>query len=240
MLPILIASALAAGGSALANSSASGKVSSARAGVSAAERARQAAFDAETGKLNTQSQDRYQNFGDQQTAHAGTLAEMFRAPAATTAQPAVSLPATTSDIVAREMASKLGEAKAFTDNRADALGNLRAFGDLFGGISRDQAHDASLIGQIGGFKRGSADVASYELDAANNAGNGMKLLGDILGGLSKVGLSAGLGGGAMPFATAAPTTATNILPIAARFAPSGVGAINPAGAASMADAFRLY
>ncbi|AAL44650.1 hypothetical protein EN41_19925 [Agrobacterium tumefaciens] len=61
-----------------------------------------------------------------------------------------------------------------------ALGRLRAFGDVLGENSRLQARDASQIGQIGGFKRGSSNVMAYELDAANQKGNGLKLFGDAL------------------------------------------------------------
>ena len=68
------------------------------------------------------------------------------------------------------------------------------FGDLLGEISGKQARDASQIGQIGGFKTGSSNIVPLELNQAQSAGDGWKLLGDILGGLGSVGVSAGIGG----------------------------------------------
>ena len=65
--------------------------------------------------------------------------------------------------------------------------------------SLGQARDASLIGQVGGFKSGSSAVVPYELDKASEAGDGLKTLADILGGVGTVGTMAGLAGGQLPF-----------------------------------------
>lgn len=87
-----------------------------------------------------------------------------------------------------------GKARAQTNDRAVRLADVRSFGDLLGDISRKQARDAGQIGQIGGFKAGSQGVLPLELDAAAQAGGKAKLLGDVLGGLGSIGLSAGLSG----------------------------------------------
>lgn len=218
---------LLGGGSTLAstflNSGAQSSVDDARSGIINAERNRQAGFDAETGKLNDQSLGRYANFGDQMGARAGQLADFFKTPVTTpnTQYTQAPLPPTSSDLVQREVNNKNNIAQAYVDHQGDTLANLRSFGDLFGTIGRGQARDAQLVGQIGGFKKGSSGVEQLELDNANRAGNTEKMWADIAAGLGKVGLTAGLSGS---FAPAAATVGApmNILPSAAQFSPTGV------------------
>ncbi len=104
------------------------------------------------------------------------------------------LPSSTSSVVNQETAKKEGEAQQYVDQQAGALAKMRAFGDLLGEISTKQARDASQIGQIGGFKQASQNLVPLELDNAQHAGDGWGLLGDVLGGLSSVGVSAGING----------------------------------------------
>lgn len=202
--PITIAGIALTAGSTLANSIAASKVRAARNNVMAAERIRQNALDQEAQNVNTQSQDRYQNFGDQQAQTASDLGKYFTdqkiedATANQAATNELNVPQSSSNITVQEEQKQRGKADAFGQQQGEALGNLRSFGDLLGSIGRSQARDAGLIGQIGGFKRGSSDVVPYELDAANSAGDGLKLFGDVLGlggtvALGK-GLSAGSGG----------------------------------------------
>jgi hypothetical protein len=195
-----ITSLVLGGGSTLAsmflNSAAQNSVDEARSKVIADERARQAALDTEAKGVNDQSLGRYGNFDTQMAGRAKELADFFRTPVVTpnTQYTAAPLPPVSSDLVAREVANKTGIANAFVDHQADALGNLRSFGDLFGGIQRSQAQDAQHVGQIGGFKKGSSAVEQLELDNANRAGNAYKTWADITGGLGKVGLTAALAG----------------------------------------------
>jgi hypothetical protein len=224
--------ALLGGGSTIVGSllggSANDKVNSARNAVIQAERQRQAGFDAETGKLNDQSLGRYVNFDTQLDAKRAALAEMFKTPVTTpnTQYTAAPLPPVSSDLVAREVANKGDIAKAYVDHQADTMANLKSFGDLFGGIGRGQARDAQLVGQIGGFKKGSAAVEQLELDNANRAGNDMKMWADIASGLGKVGLTAGLSGAFAPAAaaTGAVGAPLNILPPIAQTSPFTIGA----------------
>lgn len=115
----------------------------------------------------------------------------------------------------REEQKQRGQARDFTDETGAALGNLRAFGDLLGGIGREQAQDAGLLGQVNRFKQGSSGVLNLELDEASRAGSGLRLLGDVLGlgggmavssGLNGKSLGLGLGGGGSS-AVKLPTTA---------------------------------
>lgn len=199
--PLTIAGIALTAGSTVANTMAQNKIQNARDDAMAAERIRQQSLNREAAALNTQSQDRYQDFSGQQDEKATQLGDYFAqqqieagdANAQNAAE--MIMPQSGSNIVVQEEAKKRGEARDFTNKNAKNLGNLRAFGDVIGDIGRNQARDASLIGQIGGFKQGSSGVLPYELEAANSAGNGLKMFGDILnlgGGLAvNAGLSKG-------------------------------------------------
>lgn len=194
--PMTIASIALTGASAVANSMANSKVASARSRSLAAERQRQQALDAEAAAHNSRSQESYQGFEGQQEQKAKSLGDYFTNPAAMSGVQPAGTPTETmpdaSGIVVAENAKQLGRAKAYTDQQGRALGNLRSFGDLMGGLARDQARDAGYIGQLGGFKQGSAGILPVELDAAGHAGDGLKMIGDIARGLGSIGTSAGL------------------------------------------------
>lgn len=202
--PLTIAGIALTAGSTVANTIGQNQVANARNDALEAERIRQNAFDQEAQALNAQSQDRYQDFGDQQDQKSQELGDYFAGQqienqAAAGEQAAASaVPTSSSNITVREEAKQRGAASQFTDQQGRALGELRAFGDLLGGIGREQARDASLIGQIGGFKQGSSAVLPYELDAAASAGQGAKTFGDILGlagtAATGYGVSRGAGG----------------------------------------------
>lgn len=200
--------ALAGGGSTLLstwlNSSAQNAVNDARNKVITDERGRQAGFDAEAGKLNDQSLARFYNFGDQQKADTARLADLFKTPVVTPTTPltAAPLPPSASALTNREIGTKTGIADNYVNHQGDTLANLRSFGDLMGHIGLGQAKDAQLVGQIGGFKKGSTGVEQIELDNANRAGNDQKMWADIAAGLGKVGLTAGLSGAMVPDAPA--------------------------------------
>lgn len=176
----------------------------------AAERIRQGGLDQEAQNLNTQSQDRYQNFEGQQADKAASLADYFTGQEVAPPSEEAALPMSSNNLVVREAAKQKAEAKAFTDKTGTALGSLRSFGDLLGDTSRLQARDASQIGQIGGFKRGSSNVLGYELEDANSAGNGLKLFGDLAGGTGGLLTSSGLSGGSISglFGRGVPKAAT--------------------------------
>ncbi|CDZ55108.1 Hypothetical protein NGAL_HAMBI2427_60080 [Neorhizobium galegae bv. orientalis] len=195
--PMTIAGIALSAGSTIANYSAQSKIQSARNDAMAAERIRQNGLDQEAQALNTKSQDSYQDFGAKEEQKAANLAEYFTGQQVAEPSQEAALPTAANNLVIREEAKQRGKAKAFTDRTGSALGELRAFGDLLGDNSRLQARDATQIGQIGGFKRGSSNVLGYELDAANQAGGGMKMFGDILGGLGSVTMSSGLSGGSL-------------------------------------------
>lgn len=202
--PFTISGIALAAGSTLANAIASDKIKRARNNVLAAERTRQKGFDQEAQALNTQSQDRYKDFSGQQGQTASDLGQYFAdqkiegANANQAATQQMDVPQSSSNITVREEQKQRGKADAFGQQQGEALGNLRAFGDLLGGIGREQARDASSIGQIGGFKQGSSGVVPYELDSANSAGDGAKMFGDILGLAGSVALGKGLSAGANP------------------------------------------
>ncbi len=224
--PLSIAGAVLTVASIAANQAAASKVAKAREGAMSAERLRQQGYDKEADALNTTSQDRYQDFGGQEAQKAQSLGDYFKAEAAPAETAPTEAPASSSNIIVQEQKKQSGKAQAYTGQQAEALGSLRAFGDLLGGISRDQARDASQIGVIGGFKRGSSEVLPFELAAANNKGNGLKTFADILGGLGTVasfGGAAGMGSAA----GAASKAPTSLLP------PGGIGS----GSGGLASSF---
>lgn len=195
--PLTIAGVALSGLSTGLNAVAANKVQSARDDAMEAERIRQGGLDKQADALNTQSQDRYQNFEAQQGEKAASLADYFTGQEVAPPSEEAALPTSSNNLVVQEQAKQKANAKAFTDKTGTALGNLRSFGDLLGDTSRLQARDAGQIGQIGSFKRGSSNVLGYELEDANSAGNGMKLFGDLAGGFGGLALNAGLSGGSI-------------------------------------------
>lgn len=197
--PLLAAGAIMTVASVVAKDSAASKVAKAREGAMDAERTRQRGFDSEAALLNDQSRDRYQGFGDQQAQKAQELSSFFAGqaqPLPQDANAATGAVPSSSNITVKETQRQLGKAKKFGQQQDQAMSTLRAFGDLLGGISREQARDASQIGIIGGFKQGSQAMLPYELEAANSKGAGTRMFGDILGGLGSVAMGAGMGGAA--------------------------------------------
>lgn len=198
--PLSIAGIVMTAGSAVANTIAANKVDKARADAMAAERIRQGTLDREAEALNVGSRERYADFSGQQDQAASKLGDYFsenEASAAANNQKAVDamLPTSGSDITVQEVGKQTGLAKAFTDQQGNALGQLRSFGDVLGGIGRSQARDAGTVGQLNSFKRASSGIVPLELEAANSAGNGMKMLGDILGMGGSLAMNGGLKGG---------------------------------------------
>lgn len=175
-----------AGASTVANSVGASKAASARNDALAAERIRQRGYDKEAAAINQNSQDLYSNFDADQTQKASDLGQYFQdqkisdANANADATAASTIPQSGSPLTVHETQKQSDAATAFTDQRGQALGNLRAFGDVLGTDSRLQGRNAALIGQIGGFKQGSSNVLPLELDAAQSAGSGYQTLGDVL------------------------------------------------------------
>lgn len=202
--PLTLAGIALTAGSTVANSIANNQVQKARNNAMAEERIRQNKFEAEAQGLNTQSQDRYQDFSGQQDAKATELGQYFSdqhiddANANSAATQEMTTPQSGSNVVVQEEAKQRAKARDYTNQQGEALGELRSFGDLMGGIGRSQARDAGQIGQIGGFMKGSSNVLPFELEAANGAGNGAKTFGDILGLAGSVTMGKGLGAGANP------------------------------------------
>lgn len=192
----------------------------------AAERERQGKLDREADAINATSQGRYENFDAQRDTKAQELGDYFAdqkvaGQADAQATQALNVPQSGSNVVTQEEAKQKGKAEAFTDAQGQRLGDLRSFGDLLGGISRDQARDAGYLGQIGGFKKGSAGVLPQELEVAAGAGNGYKMFGDVVGavgsGLTAYGLQGSFAGAGKAAAAAAPAAAAAATPNA--FAP---------------------
>jgi hypothetical protein len=198
--PLSIAGLVMTAGSTVANTIAANKVDKARAEAMATERIRQGQLDRENDALNEGSRNRYDDFEGQQDESASKLGDYFtenEAAAAQNNQSAVDamLPTSGSKITVQEAGKQSGLAKAFTDQQGNALGQLRSFGDVLGGIGREQARDAGSVGQINSFKRASSGIVPLELEAANSAGAGARMFGDILNIGGSLALNKGMGGG---------------------------------------------
>lgn len=192
--PISIAGAALAVGSTVANQMAASEVEQARNDALAAERRRQGNLDREAEALNLQSQDRYRDFEGQQDERSQQLADFLKGQTAEEPARGIAMPESQSAITVQEEGRQRDVARAFTDQSAENLARLRSFGDLLGGIGRAQSRDAGLIGQLGGFKQGSQGVLPLELQAAQSEGSGWRMLGDVLGAGSQVGMMAGAAG----------------------------------------------
>lgn len=235
--PLTIAGIALTAGSTVMNAIGQNKAAKARDDALGAERVRQGALDQEASAVNVGSQNRYQGIEAKRESKAKEIGDYVAGQSIEAGKAAQeqAAPPSSSNIVVREEKDQRKQADAFTDKTGAALGEMRAFGDLLGGISLDQARDASLVGQIGGFKRGSSSVVPYELDEASHAGDSAKMFGDILnlgGGLAmNSGLSGGsLFGGAAPAGNIVSTGVRKIDPWAGmRAAPRSVGQLGLAG-----------
>lgn len=195
--PLTIAGIALTAGSTIANTIGANRVQKARDDALAAERIRQRQLDQEAEALNVGARDRYENFEGKQEEKASQLGDYFteqaaEAGAGNAAAAQSMLPTSGSAITVREEAKQRAGAKDFTDQQGQALGQMRSFGDLLGGIGRNQARDATTIGQIGGFKKGSSGIVPLELEAANSAGDGAKFFGDLMGLGGSLAMNAGL------------------------------------------------
>lgn len=186
--PLTITSIALTAGSVVSNQIAANRQQAARDDALRAERIRQRGLDQQANALNAQSQQNYDEFGEDQAQRSSELGQMFTEQRASTAgenaaaaEEAAPVAPTSSNLVMREEANQRSQAREFTDAQGMALGKLRAFGDVLGDKARKQARTAGEIAQIGDFKRGSANVLPLELDAASQAGGGFRLLGDLLG-----------------------------------------------------------
>jgi hypothetical protein len=196
--PLTIAGLVLTGASAVANTVANNQVRAARNEALMQEHQRQQGYDAQVQPLNDTSRERYAGFQTQQDQRAQNLSDFYRSGTGEPVAPSISTPAASSNVVVQEENKQRDKAKAYTDQNAQNLGNLRSFGDLFGSLDLLRARDAGQIAQLGGFKRASSGILPYELNDAQNAGNGAKLFGDILGGAGSVATMGGLTGGTIP------------------------------------------
>lgn len=193
--PAMAIGAVMMAGSLVANNQAQKKVDKARAGALEAESIRQRMFDEENTALNTQSQDRYQDYETKQGDKAQDIASFYSANESPSDAPsAIPINDSGNITVQREMAKKSGEASAYGDQQNAALASLRSFGDLLGGISREQSRDASQINLVNSFKQGSANVLPFELEAANAKGGNLRTLGALLQAGGSAAMGAGMGG----------------------------------------------
>jgi hypothetical protein len=195
VLPLLpIALALTAGGIG-ANYMGAKQAERANQDVLGAERVRQNRFDREAEATTTKSRKRFENFDEQQGDKADELADLFLADAGA-APPALDAP--TDTVTVQRTADEKADRRQFTDQQGTARGKMLSFGDLFGDIGVGQARDMTDLSGIYGMRQGSQGVLPLELDAASQKGGGMRLAGDIMGGLGSIATMGALSGASLP------------------------------------------
>lgn len=223
-IPFLLAAALMAA-SAGANYIGSKKAQGAQQDAMQAERIRQKKYDKQAYQTNDKSRERYKDFEGQAAQQETSLADLYAqdAPEA----PIATMP-TSSNISVARGAEEMGKAKAETDDRGRRRAALMSLGETFGGIDRGLSDDFSHLNQIDSFRRGSQGVLPLELEEAQNAGNGWRLAGDILGGVGSIASMGALTGAEIPglpgiFAGSAPIAAGGAMRPMPRPKPGAVG-----------------
>jgi hypothetical protein len=195
--PISAAGAALSVGSVVANSAAAGQVGAARSGVMSAENSRQQGWDKSINALNTQSQNRFTDFAGKQGDRAKEVSDFYKANGGALPSSGVTtgtIPGPSSGVLVQDAKAQNDKVAAYGDQQNGALAKLRSFGDVLATANRGVGEDVANIGTFNSMKKGSASVLPLELADANNAGNGLKTVGDIAGGLGKIGLTAGLSG----------------------------------------------
>lgn len=214
MIPLTLLSLALTAGGALANGAADNRAAKARSAALDAERIRQQGFEKRQTALAQQGQDQMAEFTPDQEERRLELADYYAAPVDTDANVTAGMvaPEGTSSITVREMANQSAQAGQRADQNAQSLAAMRSFGDLLGDRMRGIGRNSAMIDQLTGFRRGSMDANTFEVDAAMQKGAGMRTLGDILGGLGSV------TGGYASMAGAGNPVVTNMLD---KWAPGG-------------------
>lgn len=210
--PLSIASGALLVGSTLSGMAQQGEVNSARDSALTAENDRQKKLRAEAAAALGKSEADFSALPGKQKQTGDELANILNQNTTQQAPPTNLLPGASDPTIVREVGKQTDKAKAFTNQQGNALGQLRAFGDTMGTANRNLGGNAQLVGQLGSFQQGSAGVLNSELAAANDAGAGWGTLGDILGGVGGIGLTAGLSKGAGAGAAPAGALGSNGLP----------------------------
>jgi hypothetical protein len=204
--PLLLASGLAEIGSMGLNALAQDKINAARNSAIQQELQRQGRWDSQIAGLQDKNLQAYGGVPASMPGRATNVADYYKATGGdlpSSGPTAGAMPAIVNPALANESKVTMGKVNAFNNQQGGALANLRSFGDMMGGAARTNAINNGVIAGINSMKAGSSSILGQELQSANNAGNGLKSFADILGGLGKVGMAAGL---------ATPDEVSNIIP----------------------------
>jgi hypothetical protein len=193
--PLLLAGGLAEIGSMGLNALAQGQIDAARNNAIQQELQRQSRWDSQISGLQDKNLAAYGGVPAAMPGRATQVADFYKATGGdlpSSGPTAGVMPPITNKAVAGQGAQQMNKVALFNGQQNGALANLRSFGDVMGGAARTNAINNGVIAGIGSMKAGSSSILPLELQSANNAGNGLKSFADILGGLGKVGVSAGL------------------------------------------------
>ena len=183
----------------IANQQAARRQDRAQADAMSAERMRQARLDDESRGVNQRALERYDDAEGQQERRTSELAEVFGGDANRGAEViSAALPRSSSNITVQNDERERERASEFSGQQGEAMARMRSFADMFGGLGRDTARDASELGMLGGFKRGSQGVLPFELESAAQRGQGLRNAADAMNLFGSIGVNAGLSGGGLP------------------------------------------
>ena len=220
----LIAAVAGTGGSVLANSAAQSERDEERRRVMAAEAARQSNYDRQIGDLNDGMVGRFDKFGKKQGRSVADLESLYSKESAEVPTGLSGAPAPTGDVITQQGEKSAAETSKGLDKQAENRAELRGVGDTLGQTGFANARDAGAIGTLAGFKQGSSAVLPHRLEAANQAGSGLQLIGDIFSGIGGLGMTAATAGG-FPgleglFGTGLAPASTSVVPAPRPFMPT--------------------
>lgn len=182
-------------------------------GAREAERIRQQGFQSQSDALFAESVGQQGADAQKQKIAEAEAARTATTTAAQSAAPVVTVQTQgeTPTVVADETAARVGIGNTQANLDASNRAALAAFGDVQLGNALLNARYGQQQGQIGNFRKGSADVLGLEMEAASRKGDSLKGIGSGLTALgSLAGMGAGMGWGTAAAAPAAATTAKTI------------------------------
>lgn len=175
-------------------------------------RANDAVFQGQSDALTGGNLHRYDNFSGQLAGRAKTLGDYFTAKSSglpAGGPTAGAMPASGSAHTDAYTADALAKVAAFNSQQGNALGQVRAFGDLWGDIDRSNATDRQGLANVSNFRMGDRALLPMDVELAKGAaivpelptdlmfpveGAPDNTFADILQGVGKVGTTVGLSG----------------------------------------------
>lgn len=186
-------------GSTVSNVIAQRRIDRERANAVELENIRQRRLQAQADAAQLESEEPFTEAEERQQKETSNLLAALRNVEAPLAPSSPSIAPRAPGIVAGTQAAESGRARAFTRGQAEALADLRGFGQMLFEANRQRLRPAERIAQTARSMQRSADILPLELEAANRAGDTARSIADIFGVVRDLGMAAApfvAGGGA--------------------------------------------